>query len=296
MCRCSPIATQGGPDRDGFRAMLDAAGAQPGPKGLRDVALLRLLHDLGLRRSEAVRLDVEDVELQRNWIFIPGKERAPRELVSLPKPTRAALAAWLEARGSEPGPLFINSDRAGKGHRLTGAAVYHIVGWLGAKAGLTVRPHGRRHLASPPRSSEPRAIRARWRIPPPQGPAPSAATSAADQTSPAKLQALSLQNELRTANHLLTGSLAGIAVGFGGLRLAGCGINRGLRGMSDLETPEAGMMRDHSSLEAAPATFRCEELQPGLDPNNPGVAPDTALLSGSRGRETDLRGHGAAGT
>ena len=66
--------------------------------------------------------------------------------------------------------------------------------------------------------------------------------------------------------------------------------------MSDLETPEAGMMRDHSSLAAAPATLRLEELQPGLDPNNPGVAPDTALLSGGRGRETDLRGHGAAGT
>jgi integrase/recombinase XerC len=45
------------------------------------------------------------------------------------------------------GPLFVNFDRAGKGHRLTGAAVYHIVGWLGAKAGLTVRPHGLRHLA-----------------------------------------------------------------------------------------------------------------------------------------------------
>ena len=69
-----------------------------------------------------------------------------------------------------------------------------------------------------------------------------------------------------------------------------------MRRMSDLETPEADMMRDHSSLEAAPATLRLEESQPGLDPNNPGVAPDTALLSGSRGRETDLRGHGAAGT
>ena len=34
-----------------------------------------------------------------------------------------------------------------KGQRLTGVAVYHIVGWLGAKAGLTVRPHGLRHLA-----------------------------------------------------------------------------------------------------------------------------------------------------
>src|SRR4051794_29984677 len=136
-----------GPDRDGFRAPLDATGAQPGPKGLRDVALLRLLHDLGLRRSEAVRLDTDAVDLQRNRIVIPGRGRSPKQPVSLPEPTRAALAAWLEARGPEPGPLFVNFDRAGKGQRLTGAAVYHIVGWLGTKAGLTVRPHGLRHLA-----------------------------------------------------------------------------------------------------------------------------------------------------
>src|SRR3954454_13261302 len=142
-----PYRDTDGPDREAFRAMLAAAGAQPGPKGLRDVALLRLLHDLGLRRGEAVRLDVEDVDLPGNRILISAKGRAPRELVSLPEPTRAALAAWLEARGPEPGPLFVNFDRAGKGHRLTGAAIYHIVGWLGAKAGLTVRPHGLRHLA-----------------------------------------------------------------------------------------------------------------------------------------------------
>src|SRR5215208_6804073 len=128
--------------------MLEAARAQPGAKGLRDVALLRLLHDLGLRCGEAVRLDVKDVDLPRNWIFIPGRGRSQKkEQVSLPEPTRAALAAWLEARGSEPGPLFVNFDRAGKGHRLTGAAVYHIVGWLGAKAGFMVRPQGLRHLA-----------------------------------------------------------------------------------------------------------------------------------------------------
>ena len=137
----------GGPGRDGLRAMLEAAGAQSGPKGLRDVALLRLLHDLGLRRSEAVRLDTDDVDLPGNRILIPGRGRSPKQPVSLPEPTRAALAAWLEARGPEPGPLFVNFDRAGKGQRLTGAAVYHIVGWLGAKAGLTVRPHGLRHLA-----------------------------------------------------------------------------------------------------------------------------------------------------
>src|SRR5215208_7510807 len=102
-----------------------------------------------LHFSEAspVRLDTDAVDLPGNRILIPGRGRSPKQPVSLPEPTRAALAAWLEARGPEPGPLFVNCDRAGKGHRLTGAAVYHIVGWLGAKAGLMVRPQGLRHLA-----------------------------------------------------------------------------------------------------------------------------------------------------
>jgi integrase/recombinase XerC len=142
-----PYRDIGEPGREGFRALLEAAGAQPGPKGLRDVALLRLLHDLGLRRSEAVRLDVGDVDLPGNRISILSRGRSWKEPVTLPEPTQAALAAWLEARGSEPGPLFVNFDRAGKGHRLTGTAVYHIVGRLGAKAGLSVRPQELRHLA-----------------------------------------------------------------------------------------------------------------------------------------------------
>ena len=110
-----PYRDTRGPGRDGFRAMLDAAGAQPGPKGLRDVALLRLLHDLGLRRSEAVRLDIEDVDLPGKRISLLSRGRSWKEPVALPEPTQAALAAWLEARGSEPGPLFVNFDRAGKG-------------------------------------------------------------------------------------------------------------------------------------------------------------------------------------
>ena len=60
---------------------------------------------------------------------------------------RLSLVLALGLGAGDPGPLFVNFDRAGKGQRLTGAAVYHIVGWLGAKAGLTVRPQGLRHLA-----------------------------------------------------------------------------------------------------------------------------------------------------
>ena len=47
--------------------------------------------------------------------------------------------------------------------------------------------------------------------------------------------------------------------------------------MSDLETAAAGIMPDQSSGDAAPATLRLEESQPGLEPDNPGAVPDTTL-------------------
>src|SRR3954447_2868549 len=47
--------------------------------------------------------------------------------------------------------------------------------------------------------------------------------------------------------------------------------------MSDLETLEADIMRNQSSVDAAPATLRAEESQPGLDPDNPSAAPDIML-------------------
>src|SRR3954468_24088920 len=68
----SPYDDTCGPDRDGFCAMLEAAGAQSGPKGLRDMALLRLLHDLGLRRSEAVRLHTAALALPGNRDVVPS--------------------------------------------------------------------------------------------------------------------------------------------------------------------------------------------------------------------------------
>src|SRR3954451_17521199 len=47
--------------------------------------------------------------------------------------------------------------------------------------------------------------------------------------------------------------------------------------MSDLETPEADVMRGHRSVDGAPATLRPEETRPGLDPDSPGAAPNTTL-------------------
>jgi len=136
-----------GPGRDGVKAIMQKAGARIDTKGTRDVALVRLLHDLGLRRAEAVGLDLANVDLDGGAVYIVGKGRGEKERFSLPEPTAAALAAWLEARGPEPGPLFVNLDRTGKGRRLTGRSVHRIVERLGKQAGIKARPHGLRHAA-----------------------------------------------------------------------------------------------------------------------------------------------------
>jgi len=136
-----------GPGREGVSAILGNAARRADRKGARDAALVRLLHDLGLRRAEAVALDVADVDLDGGAVYIVGKGRGEKERFTLPEPTAAALRAWLDARGPEPGPLFVNLDRAGKGHRLTGRSVHRIVERLGKQAGIKARPHGLRHAA-----------------------------------------------------------------------------------------------------------------------------------------------------
>ena len=129
-------------------AIAEAAKAQGGTQAARDVAILRLLGDLGLRRAEAVELDVADVDLREGRVLVLGKGKTQKTALTLPAPTKAAVVAWLELRGDGPGPLFVNFDRAKKGDGLlTGAAVYVLVSTLGKRAGLTVRPHGLRHLA-----------------------------------------------------------------------------------------------------------------------------------------------------
>jgi integrase/recombinase XerC len=57
------------------------------------------------------------------------------------------LRAWLEQRGLEQGPLFLNFDRARKGRRLTSTSIYRIVRELGERVQVMARPQGIRHAA-----------------------------------------------------------------------------------------------------------------------------------------------------
>lgn len=141
-----------GPGREGVHRVLEAMKTAlftsgGGSKAKRDQALVRLLYDIGLRRGEAVALDLEDLDLQAGTVSILGKGRTEKEALSLPDQTIDVLSAWVAVRGSAPGPLFFNMDRAGKGSRLTGRSVARIVAAWGKSLGLNLRPHGLRHSA-----------------------------------------------------------------------------------------------------------------------------------------------------
>lgn len=133
--------------------MLAAAAAQGEAKAARDVALLHRLHDMGLRRGEHVQFDLADADMEASQLMVLGKARTQREPLTIPAPTRVALAAWITVWGDGPGLLFISFDRSRKGSgRLTGDVVWRIVGAPGAAVGVKVGRTGCATSRSPPRS------------------------------------------------------------------------------------------------------------------------------------------------
>ena len=139
-----------GPGLDGWRDLLAEARTRlDTPKGLRDLAILRLLHDLALRRGEVVALDVADLDLDGGTVAVIGKGKTEATRYTLTRQTVEALRGWLAARGDSPGALFIRLDRAAVGDpgRLDAGNVARMVGALGRAANLArpVRPHGLRH-------------------------------------------------------------------------------------------------------------------------------------------------------
>jgi integrase/recombinase XerD len=139
-------------------ALLEAAGGEPGSDGeppdgnaVRDRTLLETLYAAGMRVSEALGLDLEDVSLDGGYARVIGKGDRER-LVPLGDialewlgryltwPREAWLAGAAAQRG---GPLFVSS----RGARLTRQGAWTAVKRAAERAGLSdrVSPHTLRH-------------------------------------------------------------------------------------------------------------------------------------------------------
>ncbi|NTW04277.1 MAG: tyrosine-type recombinase/integrase [Oscillochloris sp.] len=128
----------------GEQAALMRACADGTAMGLRDAALFAVLLGCGLRRAEAVALNVGD--LAEGAVLVRhGKGRKARS-VPMPAGTRQATAAWLAQRDAPPqdAPLFTSLDRrpAQRGGRISDQSVLHILLRRAALVGVAnISPH-----------------------------------------------------------------------------------------------------------------------------------------------------------
>lgn len=134
-------------------ALLDAEHGQAGTESAesvrllcRDLALAELLYGSGLRISEALGLNIDDVQLSSRVLRVMGKGSRER-LAPLSDTSCESLRAWLDERPllalPEEQALFVGS----RGSRLNRREAARIVERLCRRAGLdfTVSPHSLRH-------------------------------------------------------------------------------------------------------------------------------------------------------
>jgi len=134
---------------DDVERLLEAAGYAGTALAMRDRALLELLYATGARISEAVGLDIDDVDLAERTVLLTGKGGKQRRVPLGSFAARALETYLVQARPtlSAAGPgtpvLFLNS----RGGALSRQSAWVVLRTAAERAGLAagVSPHTLRH-------------------------------------------------------------------------------------------------------------------------------------------------------
>jgi integrase/recombinase XerD len=134
---------------DEVERLLEAAGYAGTALALRDRALLEVLYGTGARISEAVGLDIDDLDLTDNTVLLTGKGDKQRR-VPVGSFAAAALSAYLvqarpglAAAGAGSPKVFLNA----RGGPLSRQSAWVVLRTAAERAGLTagISPHTLRH-------------------------------------------------------------------------------------------------------------------------------------------------------
>ena len=113
------------------------------PSRERDLAFLELLYGCGIRVSELVGINLEDMDHREAWLRVRGKGKKERE-VPLGERAISAVERYLAERpGTAEPALFLNSRH----RRLSDRQVRRLVKMYGllATGDTTIHPHSFRH-------------------------------------------------------------------------------------------------------------------------------------------------------
>lgn len=129
-----------------LRALFESCAADECPSARRDAALVAVLYGTGLRRSEAVALDLSDYSQSTGELKVRAGKGGKQRMAFITNGGREALSVWLAVRGNAPGPIFCPVGKGMFGRvavrRLSTQAIYCALLRRSARAGITrFSPH-----------------------------------------------------------------------------------------------------------------------------------------------------------
>lgn len=128
-------------------ALFARCGREGGPGRARDAAMLAVLFGAGLRRAEVTALTLSDYTRHTGAVWVRQGKGSKERLSYLSAGGRAAVEAWLEFRGAEPGPLLCPVTRHGRIEirRMSEQALYATLRRRASKAAIErFTPHDAR--------------------------------------------------------------------------------------------------------------------------------------------------------
>ncbi len=134
---------------DEVEILLSAPGESDSHKALRDRALLELLYASGMRVSEIVGLQAEDVDLANRTVRVSSADQRKTRIIPIAPRAAEALAQYAErgrptfAKGTNASAFFLNP----RGTQLTRQGLWLIIKKYVEAAGIQaeVTPHTLRH-------------------------------------------------------------------------------------------------------------------------------------------------------
>jgi len=150
--KSSPLRDTSGPGRENIKTVINflshpCLDEKEECRRRRNLCIIRLFADLGIRRSELCNLKWEDYIDDNIWITRKGDNE--KTSLSIPISSALALDSWKELHPGTTEYIFCSLGRRTDqwGNPLSGKQLRKIVQRIGKQFGLKLNPHGFRHTA-----------------------------------------------------------------------------------------------------------------------------------------------------
>lgn len=121
--------------------ILHEARNQKNKHSLRDFAIMKLMFNTGMRKSELTKLDIDDLNFDKSEIILRSTKREERTTMQVGSEAMEAVKEYLDTRDDDLEPVFLSSYKS----RISSSGIDRIMKSVFEKANAEGSPHKVRH-------------------------------------------------------------------------------------------------------------------------------------------------------